>query len=594
LANFTQINSNAQAYFGEKAFTDVIETQVSVVSASTWTESYYDLNSNTFDVEVGTDIAAGTQYSTAYIDSGGSTVNLQAPKPSGVILSLTTPFTFSPDYTGLAVDSELYGVYTWCNYDGPEAYGYVPQALLDSVVADPQYQAQYPGLSSCLPAGPSVIGPPDNCVTSIYSSADAGDNILPRRGLLPPDLYTVIFLTVVQPGGSITSTTTVTVSPTDDIVSGAAVTQFANDDAHPKGPDVGTKDGTTTISSTTTLGPSPVQAPNFSSNAAATTVAGVQVPENNPTTTSTTTSGTAQVPENHDTLTTTSTTSPGVAKVPENGPTQTTEYTPTLTAIIIGTQTLTVGGVVTVAGQTVSFPLTTGPVSIIVGTQTLTQGGAITAGSETISFPSGGASIDILGPSTTGIGGAILSIGGFNPLPASDILSLETGTSATYAIIGTQTLSQGAVITAGGETLSLALASQGTTSSLVVVVGGSQTLTQGGVITGGSETISFASPSQTPVLVPAVVIGTQTLTQGGVITNSDETISLISGGSSVVVVSGNKTTTEALTSFITGSGGHPTSILEFTGSTTRLKGEQKLCFVLGSELLALVMGMLVA
>jgi hypothetical protein len=186
-----------------------------------------------------------------------------------------------------------------------------------------------------------------------------------------------------------------------------------------------------------------------------------------------------------------------------------------------------------------------------------------------------------------------LSIGGFNPLPASDILSLETGASTTYAIIGTQTLSQGAVITTGGETLSLALASQGTTSSLVVVVGGSQTLTQGGVITAGGETISFASPSQTSVFVPAVVIGTQTLTQGGVITASGETISLISGGSSVVVVSGNKTATEALTSFITGSGGYPTSILEFTGSATRLKGGQNLCYVLGSVLLALGMRLLV-
>jgi hypothetical protein len=242
------------------------------------------------------------------------------------------------------------------------------------------------------------------------------------------------------------------------------------------------------------------------------------------------------------------------------------------------------------AGQTVSFPSTTGPAAVIVGTQTLTQGGVITAGSEKILFPSGGSNIDILGTSTTGIGGAILSLGGFNPLPASDILSVEAGASATYAVIGTQTLSQGAVITTGGETLSLALASEGFTSSLVIIVGGTQTLAQGGVITAAGETFSFASPSQTPFFVPAVVIGTQTLTQEGIITAGGETTSLASGGPSVVVMSGNKTTTEALTSFVTSSGGHPTSILEFTGSGTRLKGGQNIGVVIGLVLLVVGVG----
>jgi hypothetical protein len=172
------------------------------------------------------------------------------------------------------------------------------------------------------------------------------------------------------------------------------------------------------------------------------------------------------------------------------------------------------------------------------------------------------------------------------PFESSEVQGLKDKGSNSQGYID-------AVITTGGGTLSLALASRGTTSSLVVVVGGSQTLTKGEVITAGGETISFASPSQTSVFVPAVILGTQTLTQGGVINAGRETISLISGGSSVVVVSGNKTATEALPSFIAGSRGYPTSILKFTGSATRLKGGQNLCFVLGSVHLALWMGLLV-
>jgi hypothetical protein len=39
--NLSEINSNAQAYFGENAATNVIKTQISAISTSLWTESSY-------------------------------------------------------------------------------------------------------------------------------------------------------------------------------------------------------------------------------------------------------------------------------------------------------------------------------------------------------------------------------------------------------------------------------------------------------------------------------------------------------------------------------------------------------------------------
>jgi hypothetical protein len=62
------------------------------------------------------------------------------------------------------------------------------------------------------------------------------------------------------------------------------------------------------------------------------------------------------------------------------------------------------------------------------------------------------------------------------PFESSEVQGLKDKSSNSQGYIG-------AVITTGGETLSLALASQGIASSLVVVVGGSQTLTKGEVIT---------------------------------------------------------------------------------------------------------------
>ena len=45
--------------------------------------------------------------------------------------------TYQPDVTHIV------------NHD----YGYIPQELIDWMVKDPNYAAQYPGLESCLPGG---------------------------------------------------------------------------------------------------------------------------------------------------------------------------------------------------------------------------------------------------------------------------------------------------------------------------------------------------------------------------------------------------------------------------------------------------------
>ncbi|KAL9015021.1 MAG: hypothetical protein Q9173_000353, partial [Seirophora scorigena] len=57
------------------------------------------------------------------------------------------------------------------NFDGAtEDFGYVPQALIDWMVEDPNYMAGYPELASCLPGGPPIKAPSDNGVCGLQWS----------------------------------------------------------------------------------------------------------------------------------------------------------------------------------------------------------------------------------------------------------------------------------------------------------------------------------------------------------------------------------------------------------------------------------------
>lgn len=77
-------------------------------------------------------------------------------KPTGVVISLTTPFIYLPSR---GVEGATQGVPDKCAQrpGGSVDFGYVPQTLVDFLVANPAYNSQYPGLASCLPGGPSVL-----------------------------------------------------------------------------------------------------------------------------------------------------------------------------------------------------------------------------------------------------------------------------------------------------------------------------------------------------------------------------------------------------------------------------------------------------
>ncbi|KAL8946001.1 MAG: hypothetical protein Q9222_007542 [Ikaeria aurantiellina] len=107
--------------------------------------------------------------------------------PSYTVISFSTPFIYLPIRGAKeGIDGEAQ-VWLGDNYhentdvakralapaatlslptDGaPEDFGYVPQALIDWMVKNPDYAGQYPGLASCLPGGPS-IKPNDACKAS--------------------------------------------------------------------------------------------------------------------------------------------------------------------------------------------------------------------------------------------------------------------------------------------------------------------------------------------------------------------------------------------------------------------------------------------
>ena len=199
------------------------------------------------------------------------------------------------------------------------------------------------------------------------------------------------------------------------------------------------------------------------------------------------------------------------------------------TSYIIGGQTLIPGAVITVSGMTVSLPPVGTPLAVvdgvtealatpfatpiggsatayIIGGQTLTLGGVITVSSMTISLlPSGiplavtnGVTETLATPFATPIGG-----------------------SATAYIIGGQTLTLGGVITVSRTTISLLPSG----IPLAVINGVTETLaTPFATPIGGSAT--------------AYIISGQTLTPGGVITVSGTTVSLLPSETPLVVVNG--------------------------------------------------------
>jgi len=95
----------------------------------------------------------GVNIADQYTDKDGHVVH-QTSTPSGVVISLTTPFIYAPER---GAKGETGDGRACIQTGGTENYGYVPQTVLDYLIANQYYSAQYTGLESCLPGGPSIL-----------------------------------------------------------------------------------------------------------------------------------------------------------------------------------------------------------------------------------------------------------------------------------------------------------------------------------------------------------------------------------------------------------------------------------------------------
>jgi hypothetical protein len=95
----------------------------------------------------------GVNIADQYTDKDGHVVH-QTSTSSGVVISLTTPFIYAPERSA----KEETGDGRAClQTGGIENYRYIPQTVLDYLIANQHYSAQHPGLESCLPGGPSIL-----------------------------------------------------------------------------------------------------------------------------------------------------------------------------------------------------------------------------------------------------------------------------------------------------------------------------------------------------------------------------------------------------------------------------------------------------
>lgn len=153
VATYSNINSNAQAYFGGY---DIIGTSASTLAPSTSTLTR--TISNNDGIATATTVFTDTYLDvvTFYINSNFESVNVDGPKPTGFDLTFE-PFVYQPAAGKLGETGEGS---IGCQFGtGSEGYGYPPQTLLNSLIANPTISNQYPGLASCVPAGPSLIYP---------------------------------------------------------------------------------------------------------------------------------------------------------------------------------------------------------------------------------------------------------------------------------------------------------------------------------------------------------------------------------------------------------------------------------------------------
>ena len=200
--------------------------------------------------------------------------------------------------------------------------------------------------------------------------------------------------------------------------------------------------------------------------------------------------------------------------------------------------------------------------AFVIGSQTLTPGGLITVSGTPISLATG-ASVAVIGSSTQSLGTATIT-----PAPSQQapILTFAgatfTADSSSAFVIAGQTLTPGGQITVSGTPISLA------PGATVAVIGSSTgALATATIAAGETETareITFGDSTYTANAASDFVIAGQTLTPGGVITVSGTRVSYGAAGTDVVV--GSSTEPVGLATYIMGGFGPSSTAVEgFTG-----------------------------
>jgi hypothetical protein len=226
-ATFSNINSNAEAHFGGSSIGGA-----AVIPTATATHTYFSiLDSLTFRYTA-TETAVGTWFT----DLRGNTVEPTLAS-SGLEITLTTPFIYQPTRGANAATEDPEACFQG---DGTENFGYVPQTLVDYLARDPHYLSLYPDLTSCLPAGPSILPIMEKCrvpFAEVIQSGVGGD-------------LTDSTVSTVLPSGGISvegKAEAVTTTPTPTPSLGSIISSVNNAGSPSAGPSVGS---TTIVSGT--------------------------------------------------------------------------------------------------------------------------------------------------------------------------------------------------------------------------------------------------------------------------------------------------------------------------------------------------------
>lgn len=168
---FTNMNGNAQAYFGGPDIAGRLEKPTATtVEPITDTLTYSESTPGSITTE--TDTFTDTEIGSFYTNSRGEIVT-QEERPTGVVISLVTPFVYAP---ARGAQGETDEGRQCLQSGGSENYGYVPQTLIDFLASNEQYEAQYQGLESCIPGGPSILQI-TACESALPTFAQAGGDL---------------------------------------------------------------------------------------------------------------------------------------------------------------------------------------------------------------------------------------------------------------------------------------------------------------------------------------------------------------------------------------------------------------------------------